>query len=1263
MNLNCINNNNIKMNEYNEYNNNINNDDDNETLLLKNPLLSNQTNIQLSDKNIKNSRFIINEYDKNCENKFKIKEVITLKISYIKIVIYFIMNIITLGFINIFINYFPSLNLYLLYDEIEIENSSYIGIYCEDDHFYILKLETFFLPNIDYIPLNKYIISNIPEKNRKIYIFEFKYFKYIYNERNNCFSAILFQINASEDEIIKNFWNGLTQDEIDYQKVIYGKNEINIEDYSSSNIKLLFNSLKNLFNLYIIFSIFIWIISNYLIYSIIILILFLYFLNQNISQKKYYYQKLKKFESNKGDIFVVVNRYFEGKNENDLEEDIKMKKKIKDLVPGEIYELTDEINIIPCDSILISGVAIVNESIITGNSLPVYKTSLSSNNNIFNYENNERNILYSGSKIIQSFNGENNKYPKALVIGTSFMTEKGNIIRSIICQEKDDNKFDNNVNKYIYGLFILSISIILMSLHLLSNKSKYEILIIILNLMTIIVQPILPLCLNIGIYNSIKRLKSKNIECNNQKAMNIAGSIDTICFEPTDLLCEDNIEIYGIQSVILLEDDKIIFDKVYNNFNENISRGYINFKNRINSNNNNHIIQNFNEDYNQLIIECMACCNILFFDNKKEIIGNIIDLKMFEASKWKYKKYNGGLIELYLRPPQENDLQSKIDNDLNEKNEEHFKTHYEIGIIKYFEFSQKYQRMGVLVKNFNEKYYKYFVKGSPEVIKEICAINSLPDNYDTIINYNLKEGNQIIALAYSYKNITIKNIDIIDREKLESDLKFLGFLIVKNKIKFDSKALIEKLKSEKYNIILSTFKNTLNTINIGRRCQIIKPENILYTIILDENNNLKFTHLENYSDTEKFEMIEKFYEMESNMKNEILNESYFDDQFDESSYSEENKSKNDEINYYLNIELKEKNNNSFPSINNHVMIIDGKTFEKIYLLRNKYISTKDNKYLIYFNAFNLIINKCRLFSSMNSFNKMILIQSLKEKGDIPCMISNNINDYGSLEIANVGISFSDNDNIQNLIQDYIISEENDINSIIYLLQEGKSSMINSIQIFKTIIICSFIQLISFIFLLYSRTFYTYKYFIISDIFIIIPISFLLSRTDTNKKLNTHKLTGGLINPTTLLSLLFQIILIFLFQFLSIFLLCMKEWYKSSSEDYNNTLIFYMSNYQYLIISISFSITYPFKRNIFTNTLLIVYLISGFSYFTYIFFTPDNFSLKLFNLIFFPSYSFRTTFIIICFLNLISSYLCESYLLPYIIYYYFNDNNNEKSQIL
>ena len=61
---------------------------------------------------------------------------------------------------------------------------------------------------------------------------------------------------------------------------------------------------------------------------------------------------------------------------------------------------------------------------------------------------------------------------------------------------------------------------------------------------------------------------------------------------------------------------------------------------------------------------------------------------------------------------------------------------------------------------------------------------------------------------------------------------------------------------------------------------------------------------------------------------------------------------------YLNVELKDNSLNSLnPSIDNNIMIIDGPTFEKIYLYRNKYLSTGDKKLLMYYNAFNLIINK------------------------------------------------------------------------------------------------------------------------------------------------------------------------------------------------------------------------------------------------------------------------------------------------------------------
>ena len=46
-----------------------------------------------------------------------------------------------------------------------------------------------------------------------------------------------------------------------------------------------------------------------------------------------------------------------------------------DLVPGDVIKVPNNA-LLPCDSILLSGSAIINEAILTGESIPVMKTSL-----------------------------------------------------------------------------------------------------------------------------------------------------------------------------------------------------------------------------------------------------------------------------------------------------------------------------------------------------------------------------------------------------------------------------------------------------------------------------------------------------------------------------------------------------------------------------------------------------------------------------------------------------------------------------------------------------------------------------------------------------------------------------------------------------------------------------------------------------------------------------------------------------------------------
>ena len=90
-----------------------------------------------------------------------------------------------------------------------------------------------------------------------------------------------------------------------------------------------------------------------------------------------------------------------------------------------------------CDAVLLNGNVIVNESILTGESVPVTKNSLgihysnekaSLDQSKLNVKDHGRHILFSGTQIIQTRYYGKEKV-KAIVIRTGFNTTKGELIR------------------------------------------------------------------------------------------------------------------------------------------------------------------------------------------------------------------------------------------------------------------------------------------------------------------------------------------------------------------------------------------------------------------------------------------------------------------------------------------------------------------------------------------------------------------------------------------------------------------------------------------------------------------------------------------------------------------------------------------------------------------------------------------------------------------------------------------------------------------
>lgn len=91
--------------------------------------------------------------------------------------------------------------------------------------------------------------------------------------------------------------------------------------------------------------------------------------------------------------------------------------------------------------------------------------------------------------------------------------------------------------------------------------------------------------------------------------------------------------------------------------------------------------------------------------------------------------------------------------------------------------------MSVIVKNFLDNSFKTYVKGSPERIRELCLPHTLPTNFDEILQIYTECGFRVLALAAKPLKMNYLKSQKITRDEIEFDLKFLGLLVMQNKLK------------------------------------------------------------------------------------------------------------------------------------------------------------------------------------------------------------------------------------------------------------------------------------------------------------------------------------------------------------------------------------------------------------------------------------------------------------------------------------------------
>ncbi|XP_033004101.1 probable cation-transporting ATPase 13A5 [Lacerta agilis] len=196
-------------------------------------------------------------------------------------------------------------------------------------------------------------------------------------------------------EIHQKFGDGLTRKEKALRRLVCGPNAIEIE--VRPIWKLLFKEILNPFYIFQTFTLTLWLVQGYIEYSVAIIILSIISIALTVYDLRQQSIKLHNLvkEHNKVEVMAWT------KNEGSC------KVESCQLVPGDVLLLESQKFSLPCDAILIEGSCVVNEGMLTGESVPVTKTPLPQTDNtkpwkVHSVEDYRRHVLFCGTEVIQT---------------------------------------------------------------------------------------------------------------------------------------------------------------------------------------------------------------------------------------------------------------------------------------------------------------------------------------------------------------------------------------------------------------------------------------------------------------------------------------------------------------------------------------------------------------------------------------------------------------------------------------------------------------------------------------------------------------------------------------------------------------------------------------------------------------------------------------------------------------------------------------------
>lgn len=611
-------------------------------------------------------------------------------------------------------------------------------------------------------------------------------------------------------------WRGhTTLQSIQASEAIYGMN--NTELQLPSFLSLLKQQLLAPFFLFQLLCVVLWSLDEYWYYALFTLFALLMFECTVAYNRRTSVERLRSSMRHAANVFVYRM-------------DQWMRVSSQELVPGDVVSLSSlNHEHVPADVLVMEGTAVVDEALLTGESVPQIKSSVkeivSSPEETLHVDEHKACILFGGTVLVShsstaatSNNNDSNsnsvpsppdKGVVGFVLRTGFETAQGSLLRTMAhsSQKSADGIHTRDTFYFIALLLVCAIAsatAVLLEGWYDETRNKFRLVLHVIIIITSVVPPELPMELSLAVTNSVADLMKRcRVYCTEPFRIPWAGQVDTCCFDKTGTLTSDEMQFRGVQ--LLNSGGGGNTDEVWELRHP----------------------KNGNVPWNT--VRVMAACHSLAWSptpsvtsrgkkssskSRDAIIGDPL-----EAAVLKETGYRVARNDVVVVSEGDEITQSSASQSLPRRIEIHHR----------FAFSSRLKRMTVLVTedtgacSTNNTTVWALTKGAPETIQTL--LKTVPEDYEQVYTHYMACGQRVLAMGYrKFDNTKVAKLKDKGRDFVEQSLEFAGFLVLDCPLKSDTKAVITELRKSNHNCVMITGDAVLTAAEVARQVGIIRKK-------------------------------------------------------------------------------------------------------------------------------------------------------------------------------------------------------------------------------------------------------------------------------------------------------------------------------------------------------------------------------------------------------------------------------------------------------